>query len=92
MRTMSGLKYYRRRSGMTQGQLADALGVQRATVAMWENGKSWPSAALLPQMADLLLCSIDDLYSIPDFIDNGGKCPCLTITATSTADTAGLQV
>lgn len=88
---MNGLKYYRRRSGMSQAQLADALGVQRATVGMWETGKSWPSAALLPQMADLLLCSVDDLYHVPDFIIEGGKCPCLKIAEISTADTAGLQ-
>lgn len=52
-------------AGYTQSQLSDALGVTRSAVAMWETGKSLPSAALLPKMADLLLCSIDQLYLIP---------------------------
>ena len=48
--------------GWTQQQLADQLGVERATLAMWEIGKNWPPARLLPAMAELMLCSIDDLY------------------------------
>ena len=59
---MKGLKYYRQRAGLTQAELADILGVTRAAVSLWETGQTWPSAALLPQMADFLLCSIDDLF------------------------------
>ena len=33
---------------------------------MWESGKIWTSAAWLPKMADLLGCSIDDLYDAPE--------------------------
>ena len=46
----------------TQQQLADLLGVERATLAMWEIGKTWPPARLLPAMAELMACSIDELY------------------------------
>ena len=59
---MKGLKYYRQRAGLTQAELADILGVTRAAVSLWETGQTWPSAALLPLMADFLLCSIDDLF------------------------------
>ena len=75
---LQGLRHYRRRAELTQQQLADALGVERATVAMWETGRNWPSASLLPKMADLLLCSIDDLYyPIHDNIEDEEACPCL---------------
>ena len=59
---LQGLKYFRQRASLTQEELADILGVSRGAVAMWETGRSWPSAALLPQMADYLLCTIDQLF------------------------------
>ena len=61
-----GLGPRRRRAGYTQEAFSAALGVERARYAMWESGKIWPSAAWLPKMADLLGCSIDDLYDAPE--------------------------
>lgn len=58
----TGLVRHRKAAGYTQEALADALGVTRGALGMWEIGKAWPSAALLPKIADLLLCTIDDLY------------------------------
>lgn len=90
---MDGLRYYRRRAGMTQEQLADSIGVTRGAVGMWEIGKCWPSAALLPQIADLLLCSIDELYTRPDnYTEIGDDEPCPEMTGIYTADTAALRV
>ena len=60
-----GLAPRRKAAGYTQEAFADALGVTRSALAMWETGSIWPSAGLLPKMADLLLCSIDDLYRLP---------------------------
>lgn len=60
-----GLAERRKAAGYTQQSLAQLLGVERAALGMWEIGRSWPSAALLPLMADLLLCSIDELYEPP---------------------------
>ena len=37
------LKAARRSCGHTQASLADALGVSKGTVAMWETGKRHPS-------------------------------------------------
>ena len=88
---MEGLKYYRSRANMTQEQLAEQLGVTRAAVGMWEIGRSWPSAALLPQMADLLLCSIDDLYHAPEnYNERGDEMPCQANAAICTEDTGVL--
>ena len=61
-KSLAGLAPRRKQMGWTQQQLADQLGVERATLAMWEIGKNWPPARLLPAMAELMLCSIDDLY------------------------------
>ena len=52
----------REQAAMTQAQMADALNVNRATVAMGETGKSNPRAEMLPAIAQLLGCTIDELY------------------------------
>lgn len=54
------------KADMTQEQLAAALKVNRATVTMWETGKSSPRAEMLPVIARLLGCKIDDLYGKED--------------------------
>ena len=66
---LEGLQPRRKRAGLTQAELAEALGVERATVGMWETGTSWPSARVLPDLADLLCCSIDELYTAPEETD-----------------------
>ena len=60
-----GLAPRRKRAGYTQQTLADALGIDRARLANWETGAIWPSASWLPKLADLIGCSIDDLYEAP---------------------------
>lgn len=61
-----GLAPRRKRAGYTQETFAEALGVTRSLLAAWEVGRAWPSAGRLPAMADLLGCSIDDLYELPE--------------------------
>ena len=40
--------------GMTQGQLAKALGIDRGSVGRWETGRSVPSQVGIPRVAQLL--------------------------------------
>ena len=65
-----GLAPRRKLVGFTQAALAEAMGIERARLAMWESGYAWPSAAFLPKMADLLCCTIDELYQVPEESDN----------------------
>ena len=60
---MNNIKTIRDKIGMTQKQLSELLGVSRASVAMWETGKSMPRADMLPLIAASLGCTIDDLYA-----------------------------
>ena len=68
---LEGLQPRRKRAGMTQADVAEALGIERATVGMWETGTSWPSARVLPDLAGLLCCSIDELYTAPEAEEPG---------------------
>ena len=53
----------RKAAGITQIELSEALEVAQSTVAMWETGKAYPRAALLPKIAQILGCTVDELLS-----------------------------
>ena len=64
-----GLAPRRIAAGYTQQAFADALGLgtkSRSLIAMYETGKAWPRASNLQAIADLLGCSIDELYERPE--------------------------
>ena len=54
------LKAARQRAGMTQAQLAAALGCKQKDVSRWEAGRE-PGALTVKKMAQVLGCSMDDL-------------------------------
>jgi transcriptional regulator with XRE-family HTH domain len=59
----------RKRKGLTQDQLAEAMGVSPQAVSKWENDISCPDITLLPQLADYFGISVDDLLrgaSVPE--------------------------
>lgn len=56
------LKELRRASGVTQADLARMMGVTQSVIAQWERGASMPSSAKLPELADVLHCTIDELF------------------------------
>lgn len=51
----------RKEHGMTQDQLANALGITFQAVSKWENGMSSPDLSTLPLLADLFGVSVDQL-------------------------------
>lgn len=51
----------RRKKKITQEQLADFLGITKASVSKWETGQSLPDILLLPQLASFFDTTIDDL-------------------------------
>ena len=55
------LQEFRRGRGITQEELADFIGVTKASVSKWENGQSLPDILLLPQLAAYFDVSVDDL-------------------------------
>ena len=58
------IKKKRKDCGISQRELAEMVGVDRSTVAKWETGVAFPTATKLPQMAEILECSIDELFGL----------------------------
>lgn len=52
---------YRKRAGLTQMDVAKALGVSDAAVCQWEKGENMPSASRLVALAKLYDCTVDEL-------------------------------
>lgn len=55
-------KYLRTKSGLTQQQMADKLGLSRSTIGMYENGEREPSFEILENIADMF--NVDMNYLI----------------------------
>lgn len=53
------LKSLRKRDGMSQKALAEALNVSQSAVAMWESGKNTPEYGTLMRLGDIFNVSID---------------------------------
>lgn len=53
------LKGARNDAGLTQEQIAEALGVSRQTVSNWENGRTYPDIISVIKMSDIYNISLD---------------------------------
>lgn len=58
---MTGIKKYREQAGMTQLELAEAIGVTQSAVAMWESGLRKPDIFSLMRISKELKCTTDAL-------------------------------
>lgn len=59
----NNIQNLRKKAEMTQDELAARLGVTFQAVSKWENERSAPDISLLPEIADIFGCSIDELFS-----------------------------
>ena len=59
--TASKLAEARRAKDMTQMELAERLGISFQAVSSWERGNTMPDIAKLPEIADILEVSVDEL-------------------------------
>ena len=53
----------RKEKGLTQEDLANAMGVSPQAVSKWENDQTCPDISALPKLAQLLEVSVDELLS-----------------------------
>lgn len=59
----SRIREFRKRRGMFQKELAQALRVSVGSVKGWESGRGMPALGRLPEIADALGCKASDLLS-----------------------------
>ena len=62
-RKNGGLRQLRKLRGLRQADLARILHKSRATVAMWETGKSSPPPKCLTPLAEALGCTVQDVLN-----------------------------
>ena len=58
------IKNLRRKSNMTQEQLAEKLGISAQSVSKWENAVAMPDIMMLPRISEVFGVSIDDLFDL----------------------------
>lgn len=56
------IKFYRKRALMSQTELAQKMGVSQGAVSHWETGDNRPQTDLIPKLAKIFGCSINELY------------------------------
>lgn len=66
-----GFRQARERAGMSQAAAARRLGVTAGCVGQWDLGYTQPRAALLPRVASLYGCTLEELLT-PD-IEEGDE-------------------
>ena len=63
------LQELRKKKGLTQEELAEALYVSRAAVSKWESGRGYPNIDSLKAVANYFSVSIDELLSPEEALD-----------------------
>lgn len=56
------IRELRQARGLSQARVAEDVGVSKPAVCKWETGVSVPRTELLPMLARVLGCSIDELF------------------------------
>lgn len=62
-------KEKRENAGLKQKDVAEKLNLNQSAISQWEIGASKPRADMLPKLATLYKCSVDELLA--DTIQNG---------------------
>ncbi len=56
------IKEYRRKKQITQKELSKLLGISPQAISKWEREQGYPDITMLPSIAQLLDCSINDFF------------------------------
>ena len=57
------IKYYRKKAGITQKQLAELVGVTSTAVSNWESGQNSINTEILFKVCEVMNVSLNDIYS-----------------------------
>ncbi len=54
----------RKKKGITQQELGDALGISYQTISKWENGVTMPDIVMLPELAEYFNVTVDEILGL----------------------------
>lgn len=60
---MKAIKERRLACGMKQVELAERVGVTQGSISYWEGESTDPPCSILPKLAEIFNCTIDDLFT-----------------------------
>lgn len=80
MDTSAKIRKLRDGLGLTQGELADKLGVTYSAVSQWENGRATPRSKVLKQLADLFGVPVSELLGERQVVGSSRLVPLLGYT------------
>ena len=63
MKTTNKFRYFRKRAGYTQEQVAKVLEVRQSYISFWETGRAFPRPKTILRLAKLYGCTMEDLVS-----------------------------
>ena len=64
--TSERIRYYRKKAGLTQDQLAHKLGITQGTITQYENGRRTPKFETLQKIANAIGCDLFDLIPMEE--------------------------
>lgn len=56
------IKEYRYQNHLTQAGFGKRIGVSAQAISKWERGDCYPDITLLPLLAQMLSCSVNDFF------------------------------
>ncbi len=56
------IKEYRQNHNLTQKEFAKLIGISPQAISKWEREQGYPDISLLPILAELLNCSVNDFF------------------------------
>lgn len=57
------IRAYRKSNALTQAAFGEMIGVSAQAISKWERGECYPDITLLPPLAALLGCSVNDFFA-----------------------------
>ena len=64
MALASNIRYYRKKSGLTQIELAKKMEISIATLRRWEAGETSPSGAKISELAEIFNIMPEDIVAV----------------------------
>lgn len=80
MDTSTKIRKLRDGLGLTQGELADKLGVTYSAVSQWENGRATPRSKVLKQLSDLFGVPVSELLGERQVVGSSRLVPLMGYT------------